>query len=415
MRDAKFIKNLFSLFSIQGLSYLMPLITLPYLVRVLGVGAYGELSFWQAVAQYGVLLVNFGFLYSAPRQISQVAADRDKVSEVFFSVLWVRIICAALIASFLLVSSLVFGFDYALPIAFLVFSAAIMPTWYFQGVEKMGMVAFATFLVKFSTLPILFYFVNAPEDAWLAFVIGAVGDFILGGVLLAVVLLKGYVIFVKVGVDKLRTQIKQGWHVFVSRIGINIYSQSTTVILGLFASPEAVGVFSAADKLRSAVQGLLGPLSSALYPRMVSLFTSGKAKAYIFLQRIFFIQVFAVVVIAIVIFLFSGLVVSLVLGEGYENAIPILEILIWVPVAVAISNIFGVQALLAQGRDAAFSRVILVAGIFHVTALIPMVLYFQETGAALMILITESLIAIVMGWCVISRDKQYILRGVCEN
>lgn len=412
MLDKKLIKNLASLFSIQGLAYLVPLITLPYFVRVLGVSAYGEVSFWQAVGQYGVILVNFGFLYSGPRQISQNSSDSMELSRIFISIIVVRVIFAFIILNVLFASIIFLGKSVYmhLSIAVWVLAVALMPVWYFQGVERMGVMAAVTFVAKCLTLPAFFIFVNSPQDNWLVIFISAIVDLILALGLLFWVFFRQEITFDS-GINRqdLLQQISLGWHVFVSRIGINIYSQSTTVALGLLTNLEVVGIFSAANKLRAAIQGLLGPISQALYPRMVTLFSQSKSKAHKFLRKIFVIQVVVVFLGVLASYFLAPEILDLILGEAYLGSVSVFRILIWVPLVVAVSNIFGVQTLLAQGFDKIFSRVILFGGAWHLFFLIPAIYLFQDVGASIMILVTEVIIVALMFAAVCKHDRKFIL------
>ena len=83
----KWFGNLFWLYALQGLNYLVPLAVLPYLLRILGVEHYGLIAFAQAFAQYFIILTDYGFNLSATKRIALLRDDRRQVSIVFWSVL----------------------------------------------------------------------------------------------------------------------------------------------------------------------------------------------------------------------------------------------------------------------------------------------------------------------------------------
>ncbi|WAT03374.1 oligosaccharide flippase family protein [Rouxiella badensis] len=178
------VKNILSLFMIQGAGYILPLITLPYLVRVLGPSEYGVLGFSLAFVQYFTLLVQYGFDLSATNKIAIHKDDKTLVSQVFWGVLFCKTILVILgallmVAILLLVPGLK---DYSTVIIVSytsVVGAAYVPSWLFQGKEKMGWMAISNILAKIVTIPLIFIFVSSPADTWIVALITGAG-FILG-------------------------------------------------------------------------------------------------------------------------------------------------------------------------------------------------------------------------------------------
>ena len=85
LKDRRLAKNILWLYALQGVNYLVPILLLPYLVRVLGVGQYGLVAFSQAIAQYFIIATDYGFNFSATKQI---ALHRDDPAEVSRFSLW---------------------------------------------------------------------------------------------------------------------------------------------------------------------------------------------------------------------------------------------------------------------------------------------------------------------------------------
>ena len=139
------IENFFSLYFLQLASYVLPLITLPYLVRVLGPEKFGLIAFAQAFIQYFMLLTDFGFNLSATREISIHREDKNKISRIFVSVFIVKLLLlliAAIIIAIIVNSFDKFSSD---KIVFYLTSLSIIgwvmfPQWFFQGIENMKFV-----------------------------------------------------------------------------------------------------------------------------------------------------------------------------------------------------------------------------------------------------------------------------------
>uniref|UniRef100_UPI003A95A824 oligosaccharide flippase family protein n=1 Tax=Comamonas kerstersii TaxID=225992 RepID=UPI003A95A824 len=160
---------------VQASNYILPLVSVPYLARILGVENFGKVIFAQAFMMYFILLVEYGFSWSGTRKVAASRNDRRQLGKIFINVFcsqWLLVIFSAFTCS-----GLVFLFDnlrvdahfYAL--AFLsVFGSALFPLWFLQGIEKMRMAAFFQFFGKFFGLILLFLVVkNSSDVEWAIF------------------------------------------------------------------------------------------------------------------------------------------------------------------------------------------------------------------------------------------------------
>ncbi|WP_276968009.1 oligosaccharide flippase family protein, partial [Metallibacterium scheffleri] len=136
-------KNITSLVTLQGANYLLPLVTIPYLVRVLGPDNYGRIAFAQAFIQYFVMLTDYGFNLSATRDIARAQGDADTINRIFNAVLAVKFLTA--LAGFAVMSAIALAVpsmrgDYALfAVSYLAVAGNLLfPVWLYQGVQRMG-------------------------------------------------------------------------------------------------------------------------------------------------------------------------------------------------------------------------------------------------------------------------------------
>jgi PST family polysaccharide transporter len=164
--------NFSALFILKISNSLLPLLTFPYLVRVLGVEKFGLLGFVAATIGYFTILVNFGFQLSATRQISIVKNDKVKVMEIFSTVMSVKIILILL--SLLLLTLMVFSFDIFRTYWFLYYFAflsiigtTMFPLWFFQGMEKMKYITYIDIVSKLFYTVSIFLFVHQADDYYL--------------------------------------------------------------------------------------------------------------------------------------------------------------------------------------------------------------------------------------------------------
>lgn len=399
--DAKVIKNIISLFSVQGMNYVLPLITLPYMVRVLGPIGYGQLSFSLAIIQYFLLLTQYGFNLSATKRIAECNGDKNKISVIFFNVIITKI-CLCIIGFFLLLLAFFFISDLSnikiLLIAtyVTVIGDVIFPVWLFQGQEKMGKIALSNIIAKLITVPLIFIFVKSSDDIVVAGLISGLTGLFSGILGLYSVYRMNLINWVKPSINGIKYELKESWHYFLSSAAISMYTATTIVLLGFICGPAVVGYFTAADKVRQMLQGLINPISQALFPRVSSLMKVNTLRAFTFLRKLLFIQGIATFIISINIFFFSSDIIHLLYGQKFQNSIEVLKILAWLPFITGLSNVFGIQTLLTSGNKVVFSRILLLGGGLNIIILIPLARYFSGAGAAISVICVESAILLMM-------------------
>lgn len=393
--------NIFSLGVLQGANYILPLFTVPYLVRVLGPEYFGLLAFATATIMYFMLMTDYGFNLSATRQISIHREDEDKVNEIFSSVMMIK--TALLIISFGLMSLLVFSFEkfsQHWEVYFITFGMVIgqvlFPIWLFQGMERMKYIAYLNIGAKAFFTVCIFIFVQEQADYLLVPLLTAMG-FIVAGIWSLYLVKKEFnVSFVWQPTANLKFQLVDGWHVFLSSMAISLYTISTTFILGVFASNTVVGFFAAADKIVQAIKGLYVPVSQAIYPLISKKIHKDKQAGLAFIHKITWVVGTGMFVISAILFLLAEPIVNLLLGEQYQQSILILQIMAFLPFIIALSNIYGIQTMLNLGYKQAFSRILVATAIFGGGLSFILVPLYEGLGTALTLLVVEVFVTVVM-------------------
>jgi PST family polysaccharide transporter len=268
------LKNTFSLSILQFANYVLPLITIPYVVRVIGPDKFGLISFAQAFATYFLLVVNYGFDLSATREISSNRDNKNTLVRIYSNVLFTKAflftLCTLIFMSLIFLipkfreNILVFIVSYLIVAGYVLF-----PTWFFQGLEKLYITSIFNFIVKLLFTIGIFVFVKNKDDFYLVPLLMSSGQIFAGTLALLYSLrLLGW----KIHLPRLKditVELKNSFSVFISLVFINFYTISNTFILGFFAPHENVGYFASGSKLVLVFHTLvLGPLAQSLYPHV---------------------------------------------------------------------------------------------------------------------------------------------------
>lgn len=389
--------NIFSLFILQGANYVLPLLTIPYLVRTIGIEYFGLLAFATATIGYFTLITDYGFNLSATRQISIHRDSNEQINEIFSSVINIKIIFT--IFTFFILCILVFfveKFKEHWEIYFLTFGIVIgqslFPIWLFQGIEKMWIITFLNIIAKFLFVIFIFIFVKEKEDYFLVPLFSSLSS-ILIGVLSIYLSYKLLNIKLKItSLEAIKYQLKEGWHIFTSTIYISLYTSSTIIILGLFTNNTIVGYFSAIEKIIQAIKGLYQPISQALYPLLSKKFNENKKAGENLLNVITKYCGGSILIISTIIFIFSKEIVNFVYGDTSGDLIKILKIMSFIPLIVTLNNIIGTLLLIANGYSREVNYLLKFSSFLHITYAIPLIYLFNTTGAAISSLITETIV-----------------------
>ena len=387
-------KNFTSLSLLQIANYVFPLITLPYLVRVLGPAKYGLVNFASAFVAYFGILTDYGFNLSATRDLSVCIKDEKKVSTIFSSVLMIKL-AIYLISIFLFVAIInIFPQFQDHPLLYIISFAGVMgstifPIWLFQAYEKMYFILFINVAVRTIFTISIFIMISSENDFLLFALLSSIANLVVGltGLIFAVSRLKVKLIFP--GINEIKQQVSNGWNLFLSTLWINLYTTSNIFILGLFARPDIVGYFAAADKIRMAFQGILSPVTQSVFPYVNKLLSESYDKFVNFNKKLLRITSLTGLLISTFLFVFASTISDLILGHEYQRSILILKIIAWLPFIIIISNVLGIQTMIPLKKQKVFSTILFAAAVINILISLFLVPAYFEIGTSISLLITE--------------------------
>lgn len=389
------LRNFASLSILQAISYILPIIVLPYLFRTIGPEKFGLIAFAQAFVQYFLILTEYGFSISATKQISLCQDEHAKVCTIFSSVMTVKLALS-------LLSLLILGVSvYFIPkfrqdwlvyvITFAgVIGTTLFPVWFFQGTEKMKYIADLNILGGILMAALILFLVRSPKDFLMV-------PLIYSSISLMTGLLGQYIAFRKLGISfripgyhNLKEQLTAGWDIFISNVAINAYTTTRVFALGLLTNNTLTGFYSMAEKIAGICQTFpLTSFSQALFPRLSNIFHRSQARAFEFMQKIQQITVNISLICLPLIFVFVHLIIRLVCGQDYPEAVLSLRILL-ISVFFISSNAFRVQFLLVCGKTHIYSRIHVVMAMIGLPIIFLLITSFSYVGAALATVIIEA-------------------------
>jgi len=394
--------NMASLFTLQGANYLLPLITIPYLVRVLGPENFGRIAFAQAFIQYFVMLTDYGFNMSATRSIAYAYAQNDRVAiaRIFNAVLGVKLI--SLLGGFLIMSGIAWlvpsmRAEYPLfVVCFLaVLGNALFPEWLYQGLQRMRYITVFTITARTLVVLAIFILVRHQDQYLLAAGLLALGMPLAGVVALFYALRMARIRFAVPQLAEMKRAVLEGWHIFIASFGGTFYNSSNIFMLGLVAPPATVGYFAAADKLLKALQSLIYPISQAAYPYIAMLMKHSREEAFAFLGKMLRLFSAGTLLVAVVLFFGAGLIAHIAFGAQFASSAIIIRLLSLWPLLIALNVIFGALFIVQLDLGRLLSVSILVPALVHVMLLYPVARYAGAEGVAVLMLLTEFFVLMI--------------------
>jgi len=267
--------NFISLVVLQFINYLLPLILIPYLIRVLGVEGFGIYSYLLAIMMYGIHMSDYGFELSATYHITRNRHRKSKVNQIVSSVFTIKILIALLYLLLITIASFFIeklqNYQELLFIGYgILIGQLFFPVWFFQGMERMRYIMYLNGFAKLVFVMSIFLLVTDASELYLVLVLYGVSHFILGGLSLYILLKKFNIHFTLQKWRSVLFYLKDGWYVFTSKFAVQLYTTVNIIILGFFASPLVLGYYAVSTKIIHALGNLLDPLTRAVYPYLVN-------------------------------------------------------------------------------------------------------------------------------------------------
>jgi len=384
-------RNAAALGVMQIANYAVPLLLLPFLTRQLGMEAFGVVAITLAAIQLAFVLTDYGFSLSATYSISTNRENTDfvnqKISAIFGAkALLVSLLAVALIIASQTVPSLQAYTTYIIAAFIAICAQAFQPIWLFQGIERMKNITLYTVLTKVLYAILVLQLIRSPEDAVTVIYCWSAAQVI--GLLASLYFMysAGY----KVSWPSLQTvrhEFVDGAQFFWSRLAVAVYTSASTLVVGSQSAAQAAQ-FAVCEQIYKAGQNVTSPINNAMFPYMA------KNKDWKVFYKILFIAGITMTTGCLVLAYYATPLLSILFGEEYGTATPVLLIFLCTTIINYFGVTFGYSAFSALGRVEIANISVIVGAIIHAATLYLIYTNVEITAltVALSILITESIV-----------------------
>jgi O-antigen/teichoic acid export membrane protein len=392
-------------------SILFPMITLPYLSRVLMPEGIGKINFADQFVAYFVILASLGIPLYGTREIAKVRDDREKLNDVFNEIFIINI-CTSIIAY-----AVFFIFFFTSnklekeQLLFIIMSLNIIfitigVDWFYQGIEKYDYITIRSIIVRIICLVLMFCFVKTKEDYIISAAITVAGN--VGANFFNLIQARKYIEYNIFKKYNLRKHIKPVITIAFSTMAANIYLTLSTVMVGYLdkVNPDkAVGYYTISNKISTMIKTLIISLGVVLIPRLSYYIKNGMSDEYnrIAKKTINFLFLVSLPIVVGLMFL-SNNVMIIFSGSKFIDAVPAMMIMTPIIIFSTLSNFFGQQILYSNGQEKKMLISVVAGAVLNIGMNLILIPMYSYIGAAISLLATEITVAVIR----IYYGKQYV-------
>lgn len=417
MEKKSISKNYFYNLFYQVLTIILPLITTPYLSRVLQAEAIGIYSYTLSIATYFILFGSLGVALYGQREIAYLQDKKKERTVVFLEILLMKFVTMA-------VSLTAFGLTYARTGEYAVYyriliieivSQMIDVSWFFQGMEEFKKTVTRNSIVKLLFVVCIFIFIKSPADIYKYFLIITLSN-ILGNLSLWLYLPK-FLSKIKLKELHIFRHLKPTLLLFIPQIATQIYTVLDRTMIGEFCQDKSeVGFYEQAQKIVKLLLTVVTSLGTVMVPRMANTFAKGdmeQVKKYLLKSFQFtFMLAFPVMIGCLLV---SKEFVPIFFGAGYEKVVILIRVILPIILFIGMSNILGTQYLLPTKKQKEFTISVVCGAIINFIMNVILINKFNSIGASIATIVAEFVVAIVQLYYVRDLIKVFDILKTIRN
>ena len=405
---AKSIKENFIYNTINVVSGLLfPLITFPYVSRVIMAEGIGQVQFFSSFINYIVLLTSIGIPMYAIREIARVRDDNRELSKTTVEIITLNLLLNAL--GYIIVAILCFTvakIQVDIPLFLLLSTSIVLTTigcpWFYSGIEDFKYITIRGLIIRVISVAFLFIAVKTPDDLMYYGAYSVIAN--IGNYVLNFIRLKRYVNLRTIDLSLFNPwrHFKPAMAIFVFNIVTSIYCNLDSIMLGALNTTESVGYYTAATRLSHMLVTLVTSLGAVMLPRLSNLVNNGQQQEFYRLanKSYRFILMLSFPICMGLIFIAPALI-RVFSGDSFQPAILTLQLMAPIVVAIGISNLIGIQVLYPLGKIKLVTISTCVGAACNFTLNCVLIPIYAQNGAAVATAVAE--VSVVATQLIIAR------------
>ena len=402
MSKISVVKNYIYNLGYQFLLIILPLVTTPYISRVLGAEGIGIYSYTISIITYFVLFGSLGIAMYAQREIAYVQDEKVRRGRIFWESFFLRAItlCIAMVVFFFFFAREGEYAHYYRILLLYILANVFDISYFFQGMEKFKKLVGRNLAVKFLGIVSVFVFIKTPQDVGKYLLIYALSNLI--GNLSLWFYLPKYIIRPNLKRMHLVKHIKPTLIMFLPQIATQIYTVLDKAMLGSLLSDKAeVGYYEQSQKITVVLLTLITSLGTVMLPHISNMHARGKKdeikQSLVMSFRLVFM--FAAPMVLGLCAVAKDLM-PMFLGDGYEKTVTIICVISPIILMIGLSNVVGIQYLLPTKRQLAFTSSVATGAIMNLVLNFALIPKFMSVGSAISTVIAETSVFAVQLWFV---------------
>lgn len=407
-KDAKrLLENFISIYSIQVVGMVLPLITLPYVIKTLGFDNYGLIILASSLIAYFQSITDFSFRITATRDVAVFRDSPKKLNLIYSKVLMIKAIFLLVSFALLTIIILVYPPFYKERLVFfltmpMLLGYTLFPEWYFQGIEKMRYITLLNFSLKIFFTICVFIFIKNKSDYWIYPLLQSAGSVGIGIVAQFILIKKHKLKFIWLPLRIIKRTIVTNFPIFLTQFLPTLYNNTTTFLLGIMTTNSLLGIYSAIYTVVDISITFLRTISLVFFP-----FLNRKKEAF---------QKYKKLIFSLSFILFFGCIifhpfVFWFLNITYENALLVLSILSFGILGIGMNDIFGTNYFIIKRADKLVMYNTIIASILGLIFSFPLVYFFGIIGAALNLTFSRLLMGGRLYYKYLSVKKEPLLKS----
>lgn len=384
-----------SLYQIAAI--IIPIITTPYLTRVLGAGGIGQYGFELSIASYFMLCIKLGLNNYGNRKIAAIREDKRVLSQNFWSIYLLQLFTSVIFIALYVLYALVISNDTIISIILIMYvvSAGLDITWFYWGLEEFKLTVLRDFAIKILTTISIFLFVKNADDVWVYTLIMSMGAF-LSQVFLWIGINRRISIY-KPGLKEILFHLKPNLVLFIPVIAVSLYNTMDKIMLGLMSNKVEVGFYESSEKIVKIPVALVTSLGTVMLPRMSNIYANSKDEtaANSIIDKSIVFALFLATSLGFGIMTISKQFVPFFYGKGFEKCILLFDILLPSCVFMSFANVIRTQYLIPKQMDKVYLISVFVGAGTNLVFNYIFIPVLQSAGAAIGTFIAEASVCIV--------------------